>query len=231
MLRDFCCCAPCRARRRRKHQAACRCWLCYSDQQGSFIDRLSRRTVPGKWGLFVTQSYRTRPFPWAKSFPIEQPQPNPDFVRHFLARAIRWLEDQLRERVEYFVADQYGKIGGRLHQHMGITSHSLVGAAEELSTMRRADPKTTRLPEILKPFASMLWAKAGLNRICPWEEDAGYYIGRYIGRDAGKCDWNWSVGHEPVRLPQSVGRAVVAVSPAPNDSSSAYRGALQRWHR
>jgi hypothetical protein len=144
---------------------------------------------------------------------------------------IRWLENDLRERVEYFVADQYGEIGGRLHQHIGLASNSLVGAAEELSAMREADSKTTRLPEVLRPFASTLWTEAGFNRILPWELDAGYYIGRYIGRDAGRCHWDFRVGSEPVRLLQSVGRNVVAVSPALDDSSKAYRGVLQGWHR
>jgi hypothetical protein len=231
MQRDFCCCAPCRARRRRKHRASCRCWLCYADRQGAFIGRLGERTIPGKWALFLTQTYRTRAFPWGKDFPIEQSEPHPDFVRHFLARVIRWLEDELRERVEYFAADQYGETGGRLHQHIGLTSNALVGAAEELSAMRRADPKTTRLPEMLKPFASMLWDKAGLNRICPWEMDAGFYIGRYIGRDAGRCSWDFRVGPEPFRLIPSVGRRVIAVSSVPDGSSRAYRGILQEWHR
>jgi hypothetical protein len=171
----------------------------------------------------------------------EKPDPSPDFVRRFLQAMIRWLEDELRERVEYFVADQYGEIGARLHQHLGITSNALVGAAQELSTMRRADPKTTRLPYALRPFArvlvegtgkkGILQEGAGLNRICPWEEDAGYYIGRYIGRDAGRCNWDFRVGSEPVRLLHSVGRTVVAVSPVPNDSSRAYRIISQEWHR
>lgn len=229
--RDFCCCAQCRARRRRKDGAACRCWLCYADRQGSFIDRLGKRTAPGTWALFVTQTYRTHSFPWAKGFPTVQPQPNRDFVRHFLGRAIRWLEDELHEHVEYFVADQYGERNGRLHQHLGITSNALVLAARELSAVRRAAPNTTRLPETLKPFALMLFEKAGFNLIHPWEKDAGYYIGRYIGRDAGRCDWNFRVGSEPVRLQRSVGRTVVAVSPAPTDSSRAYRNILEGWHR
>jgi hypothetical protein len=231
MQRDFCCCAPCRARRRRKHHAPCRCWLCFADRTGAYIDGLGKRTAPGKWALFLTATYRTRAIVKRLNASMERPEPHPDFVRHFVGRMIRWLDNELRERVEYFVADQYGELGGRLHQHIGLTSNSLVAAGEELSAMRKADTKTTRLPEMLKPFAEMLWDKAGLNRICPWEMDAGYYIGRYIGRDAGRCHWDFRVGSEPVRLLQPVGRNVVAVSPAPNDSSKAYRGVLQGWHR
>jgi hypothetical protein len=231
MRRDLCCCARCRALRRRKHRAPCRCWLCYADRMGGFIDRLGKQTTAEKWALFLTQSYRTRSFPWAKRFPMEQPQPSPDFVRHFVGRMIRWLEAELRECVEYFIAEQYGEIGGRLHQHIGLSSPVLVQLAEELAAMRRAHPRTTRLPETLKPFATMLWDKAGLNRILPWEEDAGYYIGRYIGRDARRCQWDFRVGPEPVRLLHPVGREVVAVSPAPDDSSDAYRQVLGKWHR
>lgn len=231
MRRDLCCCAQCRVRRRRKHGAACHCWLCFADRTGTYIDRLGKRTGAGRWGLFITPTYRTRSFPWAKNFPMEQPQPHPDFVRNFFGQMIRWLEGALRERIEYFVADQYGEIGGRLHQHVGLTSPTLVRAADELSEMRHADPRTTRLPEMLKAFASMLWAKAGFNRVLPWEMDAGYYIGRYIGRDAGRSYWDFRVGPEPVRLLHPVGRKVVAVSSAPDESSQAYRGVLRGWHR
>jgi hypothetical protein len=231
MQRDFCCCAPCRTRRRRKHRASCHCWLCFADRTGAYIDKQGEHTVPGQWALFLTLTYRTRSFPWAKGFPMQQPQPHSDFVRNFFSRMIRWLEENLGERVEYFVADQYGANGGRLHQHVGITSAALVRAGEELSALRKADPKTTRLPELLKPLASMLWESAGLNRILPWEMDAGYYIGRYIGRDAGRSQWDLRVGPEPVRLLQAIGRQVVAVSKAPDESSRAYRNTWQGWHR
>jgi hypothetical protein len=231
MRRDFCCCASCRVRRRRRHRAVCRCWLCFADRTGAYIDKLGERTIAGRWALFLTLTYRTRTFPWARRFPMEQPQPHPDFVRHFIGQMIRWIEAELRERVEYFAAEQYGEIGGRLHQHIGLTSPLLVRAAEELAAMRRANLRTTQLPEALKPFAAMLWDKAGLNRILPWDEDAGYYIGRYIGRDAGRCQWDFRVGQEPVRLLRPIGRKVVAVSAAPDESSRAYRNTLQGWHR
>jgi hypothetical protein len=231
MRRAFCCCAPCRALRRRKHHAPCHCWLCYADRMGAFIDELGQRTVSGKWGLFVTLTYRTGSFPWARGFPMEQPAPHPDFVHNFFGRMIRWLEQELQERVEFSHAEQLGEAGGRLHHHAALSSPALAQAAEELTAMLRADPRTTRLPKALKPFAAMLWDKAGLNRILPWEKDAGYYIGRYIGRDAGRCNWDFRVGPEPVRLLHPVGRKVVAVSAAPDESSRAYRNTIQRWHR
>jgi len=231
MQRDFCCCAPCRARRRRKHRAPCRCWLCFADRTGTYIDRLGSETLPQRWALFLTSTFRTRAIVKQLNASMERPEPHPDFVRHFLDRMICWLEKELCECVEFFVADQYGEIGGRLHQHIGLTSDSLISAANELAVMRQAIPQTTRLPATLRPFASMLWAKAGFNRILPWEMDAGYYIGRYIGRDAGRCHWNFRVGSEPVRLLHPVGRKVIAISPAPDESRGAYRSVLGVWHR
>ena len=68
MRRDFCCCHPCRARRRRKHQAPCACWLCYADRMGGFIDELGSRTAAGGWKGFLTLTYRTRNFPWPTDF-------------------------------------------------------------------------------------------------------------------------------------------------------------------
>src|SRR5712692_6352697 len=106
MRRTFCCCAPCRVLRRRKHRAACRCWLCYSDRMGAFVDRLGRRTVARRWLWFLTLTFRTPHFPWAKRFPIEQPEPCPDFVHHFFARMILWIEGQIHASVDYFAADQ-----------------------------------------------------------------------------------------------------------------------------
>ena len=51
---------------------------------------------------------------------------------------------------------------------------------------------------------SMLWKGAGFNRILPWKEDAGYYIGRYIGRDTDRTDWDFRAGRESVGPRQSV---------------------------
>src|SRR5260370_14818784 len=113
MRREFCPCAPCRVLRRRKHRASCSCWLCYADRMGKFIDDLARRTVAGHWLCFVTLTFRTPYFPWAKGFPIEQPKPRPDFVHHFFSRVISWIACQVHGRVEYCVVDQFGETGWR----------------------------------------------------------------------------------------------------------------------
>lgn len=217
MRRNFCCCAPCRQLRRRKHRASCTCWLCFADRTGNFIDKLGQRTAAGRWLWFLTLTFRTPDFPWARGFPVEQPKPNADFVRHFFALMIAWLQRQIHARVEYFVAHQFGEINGRLHLHCGLSWPGLF-------EYRWRD------------LQSMLWDRGGFNRILPWEMDAGYYIGRYIGRDAGRSDWDFRVGSEVVRTPVAVGRTVVAVSRGVPDesgqeSSRAYRQTMSRWHR
>jgi hypothetical protein len=212
MRRAFCCCIPCRALRRRKHRASCGCWLCFADRTGGFIDTLGRNTAAGRWLWFLTLTFRTPDFPWARGYPAEQPRPSVDFVRHFFAFMIAWIEREIHARVEYFVAHQFGEIGGRLHLHCGLSWPGLFEYR-------------------WKDLEAMLWERAGFNRILPWEMDAGYYIGRYIGRDAGRSHWNFRVGFESMRAPVSVGRRVVAESATPDDSSRAYRQTLGKWHR
>jgi hypothetical protein len=210
MRREFCPCTPCRALRRRKHRAPCRCWLCYADRIGAFVDQLGRRTAAGSWLWFLTLTFRTPHFPWVRRFPIEQPEPCADFVHHFFARMTQWIEQQVHSRVEYFAADQFGESGGRLHQHCGLSWPGLFEYR-------------------WKDLQQMLWQDAGFNRILPWEKDAGYYIGRYIGRDAERSHWDFRIGPESMRSPVPVGRTVVV--PSADLPSSEFRNVLSRWHR
>lgn len=210
MRRDFCCCHPCRVRRRRKHHAPCVCWLCYADRMGGFIDDLGARTAAGAWKWFVTLTYRTSNFPWANGFPIEQPQPSPEFVSHFFERMICWIEREVHARVEFFNVHQFGGTGGRLHQHCGLSWPGLF-------EYRWRD------------LQDMLWKNGGFNRILPWKRDAGFYIGRYIGRDAERSDWDFRAGRERIRPPVAVGRQVIAASD--DLPSTKFRNILGRWHR
>jgi hypothetical protein len=213
LLRALCSCARCRHLRRRNHGANCPCGRCFRDRMGGHIDSLGRKTAAGRWLWFVTLTFRTPHFPWKHGFPIEQPQPSPDFVHHFFARMVRWLEGEVHSHVDYFVADQFGEVGGRIHLHCGLSWPGLFEYQ-------------------WKPLQQMLWDKAGFNRILKWEKDAAFYIGRYIGRDAACCHWDWNVGtHEAIRTARPVGRNVIATSVAPDDSSSAYRRTVGRWHR
>lgn len=210
MRRAGCCCSPCRVLRRRKHRAHCGCSLCYADRMGAYIDRLGRHTAAGRWLWFVTLTYRTRAYPWGRGFPVGGTRPHPDFVHGFFERMIRWIEGQVHTRVEYFVADQLGERGGRLHQHCGLSWPGLFEYR-------------------WKHLQQMLWKNAGFTRILPWKKHAAHYIGRFIDRDAETYQWGFRVGPEPVRSPVKVGRVVVAPSaPLP---SSEFRKILRRRHR
>jgi hypothetical protein len=190
---------------------------------GGFIDKLGKQTAAGRWLWFVTLTYRTKDFPWVKGFPIEQPEPHPDFVHRFFSRdsdvrpgMIQWIEREVHARVEYFVVDQYGEVGGRLHQHCGLSWPGLFVYRWKL-------------------LWEKLWNEAGWNRILPWEEDAGFYIGRYIGRDAEKSYWDFRVGSEPIRKPVEVGRRVITRSTFPYGETrrlfNECRPTIPGWHR
>lgn len=143
---------------------------------------------------------------------MDQPKPSPDFVHHFFAWMITWIEREIHARVDYFVADQFGEQAGRLHLHCGLSWPGLFEYR-------------------WKDLQEMLFKDAGFNRILPWKMNADYYIGRYIGRDAPRCQWDFRVGSEPVRLLRPIGRQVVAVSSAPDDSSKEFHRTLGGRHR
>jgi hypothetical protein len=215
----------------RQHLAWCGCWRCYSRSVGAFIDQLGLETAADQWQLFLTQSYRTPSYPWAKGFP-RRSEPHPDFVHHFSDFLIAWLAREFGPPVEFFVADQYGEASGRLHQHFGISGPGLSAAFSKLAALHLAGRKNV-LPDELKPFQRMLWERAGFNRILPWLHPASFYIGRYIGRDATRCHWDWRIESAPSPISRPialVGRVVVAAS---SDLPAKYYrgGVLRRWHR
>lgn len=178
---------------------------------GEFIDELGSRTAGGQWKWFITLTYRTPTYPWAKGFPIEQPSPSFEFVVHFFERMIRWIERQAHSRVEFFNVHQFGETGGRLHQHCGLSWPGLFEYR-------------------WKDLQEMIWKNAGFNRILPWKMDAGYYIGRYIGRDAERCHWDFRVGAEHARPQIAVGRQVIAAS-AVLPREAFHENVLRTWHR
>lgn len=208
--RNVCGCSECWTSQNGKHGPNCRCSNCFPGYLGAFIDELGLMTASGGWRLFMTITYRTKGYPWAKGFPYHQPSPSPDFASKFFSRTIRWLEGQVHARVEYFVADQYGETGGRFHQHAGLSWPGL-------------------FPYRWKPLQQMLWKGAGYNRILPWKTTAAYYIGRFVGRDANRCNWDFRVGAESVQCTVPVGRTVVA--PSAELSSNHFRNVFRGWHR
>jgi hypothetical protein len=226
MKREFCPCSRCRVLRRRKHRAGCRCHLCFADRVGGFVDTLGQRTQARRWLWFVTLTFRTPHFPWARNFPVEQPMPAPDFVRHFFDAMIKWIGQEVHHQVEYFVAHQYGSRGGRLHLHCGLSWPGLFSYRWKSLQAMLWDGTGAKDNPLLK-------SGAGFSRILPWKQDAGYYIGRYLGRDVREAHWDWSVGlgESPVRLLPSFGRRDVVISPVPDASSQVYHQTAGRWHK
>jgi hypothetical protein len=177
------------------HSEGCSCWKCHADHLGGWIDALGSTTAPGRWQVFSTITYSTKSYPWQKGFPILAGRPKADFAHHLFARLISHLERELVTHVDYVVADQLGSINGRFHQHAILAAHGL-----------DAYPRT----EIWK------WLKeqAGWSRILPFEKGAAYYISRYIGRDANRCEWFPRVGEDLISEPsvQEIGKSIVVQS-------------------
>jgi hypothetical protein len=177
------------------HAERCRCWKCHADELGRWIDTLGSKTAPGRWQVFLTITYATQSYPWRRGFPVLAGRPKADFAHHLFDRLVAHLERELQSRVDYVVADQLGSINGRFHQHAVL-------AALSLDTYPR-----TELWRWLKE-------RAGWNRPLPFEQGAAYYISRYIGRDANRCDWFLRVGEEKpaIRNEAEIGRVIVVHS-------------------
>jgi hypothetical protein len=144
---------------------------------GRWIDTLGAQTAPGRWQVFATITYWTKSYPWCRGFPLMAGRPKADFAHHLFDRLVLRLESELLSRVDYVVADQLGSINGRFHQHAILAGLGL-----------DKYPRT----EIWQ------WLKdrAGYNRILPFEQGAAFYISRYIGRDAHRCEWFPRVGED-----------------------------------
>jgi hypothetical protein len=176
------------------HVGGCRCWKCYADLMGRWIDTLGAKTGPGRWQIFSTITYATREYPWCRGFPILAGRPKADFAHHLFDRLVVHLESEIGSHLDYVVADQLGSINGRFHQH------AILGAVG-LDTY----PRT----EIWK----WLKERAGWSRILPFEQGAAYYISRYIGRDANRCEWFPRIGEEqPATRSTEIGRVNVVRS-------------------
>src|SRR5215472_896572 len=159
-----------------QHGKGCICSQCLSLHMGRYIDSLSSQTEPRRWDVFATITYRTSIYPWCRGFPTGgSGRPKAEFAHHLFDRLIVYLEAELRSRVDYVVADQFGERFGRLHQHAVL-------AAQGLSHYPR------------KHFWEWLKEHAGFSRVLPFEQGAAFYIARYIGRDMNRCEWNLRIG-------------------------------------
>jgi len=159
-----------------KHGEGCSCWRCLSYHMGRFIDSMGCQTDSGEWQVFATITYKTKNYPWCRGFPTGgSGRPKAEFAHHLFDRLIVHLESELRSRVDYVVADQFGDRLGRLHQHAILAAQGL------------AEYSRKQIWEWLKEHA-------GWSRVLPFEHGAAFYISRYIGRDMNRCEWNLRIG-------------------------------------
>ncbi len=178
------------------HASGCRCWKCYANEMGRWIDSLSAETGPGRWQVFATVTYATKLPPWRKGFPLVAGKPKPDFAHHLFDRLILHLESELGSRVDYVVADEFGSINGRFHQHAIL-----------------AAPGLDKYPR--KEIWKWLKERAGWSRILPFKQGAAFYISRYIGRDTNRCEWAVRIGEERLSIEKpAIGKVILMLSAA-----------------
>lgn len=179
------------------HDELCGCAKCYASALGGWIDQLGRGTSGGCWQIFGTLTYATRSYPWKQGFPqTGSGRPHPDFAHNLFNGLVAHLESEVGRQIDYVVADQFGRVGGRFHQHCLL-------AAEGLAEYSRRN------------IWQWLKERAGWSRILPFEHGAAHYISRYIGRDANECEWIFRVGdmQSPLQIEKpAVGKVVIVHS-------------------
>lgn len=188
-------------KKRFEHDESCNCTRCIARGLGAWFDQLGRQTKSGRWTNFATLSYRTPSQPWRKGFPIAGAwRPSSEFGSHFFDYFVGQLEAQLGERLDYIVADQYGRVNGRFHQHALLSATCL-----------------DRHPR--REMESWLNRNAGYARVLPYERGAAFYLARFGGRDLYQAEWRLRLGDEDVRLDLGPKRGVVVARSAELPSS------------
>src|SRR5690349_270107 len=108
------------------HELGCRCWRCMATIYGDWFDQLGRQTEAGAWQRFVTITYGTVAYPWARGFPGSGcGRPSAEFGHHCFQDFVLHLEAQIGGRLDYIVADQYGSVNGRYHRHSLLAASGL----------------------------------------------------------------------------------------------------------
>jgi hypothetical protein len=177
------------------HKPLCRCWRCIADILGAWLDSLGTETSTGRWLRFVTITYATPTYPWARGFPRSgSGRPSPDFAQITFISFISQLEDWTGAHVDYVLCAQFGDRNGRFHQHCLL-------AGEGLGKLSRG-----RIESWLKKYA-------GYSRVLPFRSGAAFYVGRYIGKNVENADWELRIGREVALPPRpKCGSGVVARS-------------------
>lgn len=179
------------------HDSFCHCRRCLSSAWGRWLDDLGSRTSRGNWDWFVTISHRTETYHWLRGFPIKGSKPSPEYGHHFFQFFVAHLERELSSRVEFVVADQFGSINGRYHQH-GLM------AADGLEEYPRSE------------IECWLRRRAGFSRVLPFQHGAAFYIGKFLGVAVLEADWSIHVGPEDTSRNQETqaGKNVIIQSAA-----------------
>jgi hypothetical protein len=164
------------------HDETCNCTRCFAHVLGAWFDESGRRTESGRWMKFATISYGTTSQPWRSGFSMSEAwRPSSEFGNRLFDRFVGQLEAWLGERVDYIVADQYGRMNGRFHQHALLSATGL-----------------DRYPR--RDMESWLCRNAGYSRVLPYERGAAYYLARFGGRDLYRAEWRLRLGEEDARL-------------------------------
>jgi hypothetical protein len=177
------------------HEVGCRCWQCLAQLLGIWLDELGGKTGPGVWQIFLTVTFSSLAYPWARGFPCSGSGiPSAEFGRHCFQDFVSRLEAQLGAQMDYVVGDQFGQLHGRLHQHALLS-------AKGLDKYPRSE------------LESWLRRRAGWSRALPFQHGAAYYLARYVGRNLEDANWQVQVGGEVItRMPDRGGRIVIAES-------------------
>jgi hypothetical protein len=167
------------------HKPLCTCWRCITDILGAWLDSLGTETSTGRWLRFVTITYATLTYPWARGFPRSgSGRPSPDFAQITFISFISQLEEWTGAQVDYVLCAQFGDRNGRFHQHCLL-------AGEGLGKLSR------------RRIEGWLNRHAGYSRVLPFRRGAAFYLGSYIGRQVESTDWELRIGKKETLPPKS----------------------------
>jgi hypothetical protein len=92
---------------------------------GRWFDDLGTETAAGAWGAFATITYKPEHQPWRRGFPSGGERPSIERGHSAFRSFVAYVHGQLGTPVEYIVADQFGTISGRFHQHALLSAPGL----------------------------------------------------------------------------------------------------------
>ena len=191
------------------HPAYCPCRRCFARVLTSFIQRLGERTETGVWQCFATITY-SRIEPEAhSSHPTYRARLSPTYAKRLVDNLVKHIGKSIGRRIDFFVADHFGSVNARFHQHLLL-------AALDLDRYPRQD-----LEAWLRP-------RAGWSRFLPYRPGAARYLANYIARHR-ESNWDFRVGGLAASLPSpKTGTEILRTVDLPR---SVFHNTLPRRHR